>query len=149
MMTQLSNGSITHIGLIVKDIEATRQHYIRLFGAPEAGIGLVDPPAVAKTMYLGKPSGAGAKLCHLQVGPIQVELIQPLGGPSTWKDFLDQHGQGVHHIAIVTNDHQADLKLLQGESCPLIQKGEWAGGNYTYSDTQSKLGTILEIIEND
>ena len=36
--------------------------------------------------------------CH--VGPVDVELIQPHDGPSIYKEWLNQHGEGVHHVAV-------------------------------------------------
>jgi catechol 2,3-dioxygenase-like lactoylglutathione lyase family enzyme len=146
---QLAKPSITHIGLIVRDIEATRRRYIDMLGAPEAAIGEVDAPAIAKTVYKGAPSTARAKLCHLRLGPIQVELIQPLGGPSTWQDFLDTKGEGVHHIAFDTPDAKADMKALAAAGATQVQYGEWVGGNYTYADTTPQLGVMLELIKID
>ncbi len=35
----------------------------------------------------------------MPLGQVTVELIEPLGGPSTWQEHLDAHGASVHHIA--------------------------------------------------
>jgi catechol 2,3-dioxygenase-like lactoylglutathione lyase family enzyme len=145
---KLGSGAITHIGLIVRDIEATRRHYIELLGASEAAIGETDPPEIAKTQFKGEASRAGARLCHLSVGPIQIELIQPFGGPSTWQEFLDKHGEGVHHIAIESRDAGGEAKTLALQGMPLVQRGEWVGGSYTYSDTRPQLAVLLELIHN-
>jgi catechol 2,3-dioxygenase-like lactoylglutathione lyase family enzyme len=147
---KVSNNSITHIGLIVRDIEATRRHYVEIMGAAEAPIGITDTPDIAKTTYAGQPSSVRAKICHLRLGSIQVELIQPLGGgPSTWQDFLDKHGEGVHHIAIETPDAVADMKRLADAGAGPVQYGEWVGGNYNYADTTRQLGVMVELIKND
>ena len=146
---QLAKPSITHIGLIVRDIVATRQRYIDMLGAPEAAIGEVDAPEIAKTVLRGQKVVAKAKLCHLRVGPILVELIQPMGGPSTWQEFLDTKGEGVHHIAFDTPDAKADMKVLEAAGATQIQYGEWVGGNYTYADTTPQLGVMVELIKID
>lgn len=57
--------------------------------------------AVTQTEYKGKPApGAQSLLAFFDVGPgLQLELIQPNEEPSTWREFLDEHGEGVHHLA--------------------------------------------------
>ena len=36
---------------------------------------------------------------EVHAGPIVFELIQPLDGPSIYKEWLDEHGEGLHHVA--------------------------------------------------
>ncbi len=50
----------------------------------------MKPQATEFTMI-----GAGT-----HVGPIVVELLQPENGPSIYKEWLDEHGEGLHHIAV-------------------------------------------------
>ena len=61
--------------------------------------------AVTQTEYKGQPApGAQSLLAFFDVGPgLQLELIQPNEEPSTWREFLDKHGEGVHHLAFNVN----------------------------------------------
>jgi len=69
------------------------------------------------------------------MGSMQLELIEPDEHPSTWRDHLDKHGEGVHHIAFVVDDMKGTVKRMGGNGMPLIQKGEYTGGRYAYMET--------------
>ena len=74
-----------------------------------------------------------------------------MGGPSTWQRFLDERGEGVHHIAFEVNGMDDRISDLAGRGFGLEQRGDWSEGNggcYAYMDTTSKLGMALELLEN-
>src|SRR4028119_1872058 len=54
---------------------------------------------VTHTEAAGRPTPARAKLAFLPLGQVTLELIEPLGEPSTWHDQLQAHGNSLHHIA--------------------------------------------------
>jgi hypothetical protein len=78
-----------------------------------------------------------------------VELIEPIGQLSTWKDQLNAHGDSLHHIAIQIKGMQDKLAYLDSKGVSLIQRGEYRGGRYAYVDASAQLGAILELLEND
>ena len=90
-----------------------------------------------------------AKLAFLHLGSVKLELIEPVDGPSTWRDFLEQHGQGIHHIAFLIQGMQGVLAQLDAQGIALVQKGEYKGGRYAYVDGTNQLAAILELLEND
>jgi catechol 2,3-dioxygenase-like lactoylglutathione lyase family enzyme len=148
-MAEFSFGSheITHIGLIVTDIEKSAAEYAKRFGIKVPGIGETDAAEKTGALYRGKPTGARARLCHIPMGHIQTELIQPLGGPSVWKDFLDTHGDGIHHVAIVVKDSRAESAAMTALGFPVLQEGDFGTGRYVYLDTYKSLGLCVELIE--
>ena len=77
-----------------------------------------------------------------------LELIEPIGGPSTWQEFLDERGEGVHHIAFFVEDTDQVVALLEGNGIAVVQQGDYTGGRYTYVDSAPALGVILELLEN-
>ena len=141
--------TITQVGLIVRDVEETAKTYAALFGVDVPQWSLTDPEDVAHTRYRGQPTQAQAKLAFFDMGSVQIELIEPVGGPSTWQEFLDAHGEGVHHIAFVIDGMDEQVGLLESKGMPLVQRGEYTGGRYAYIDSQSQLKVILELLEND
>jgi hypothetical protein len=38
-------------------------------------------------------------------GEVQFELVEPLAGPSIFRDHLDAHGEGLHHVGKYVTDH--------------------------------------------
>jgi len=88
-------------------------------------------------------------LAFLHFGSLDIELIEPDREPSTWREFLDANGEGVHHIAFTISGMPERVAALEAQGFPLVQKGEYRGGRYAYIDTVTKLKTILELLEND
>jgi catechol 2,3-dioxygenase-like lactoylglutathione lyase family enzyme len=140
--------TVTQIGLVVRDIEKSRQAYADVFGLSVPPVILTDGLEQAHTQYRGQPSEARAKLCFFKLGQVSLELIEPVGEPSTWKEFLDTHGEGVHHIAFEIKGMDDKIVYLSGKGVPLIQRGDYTGGRYAYTDGEPRLGVILELLEN-
>jgi catechol 2,3-dioxygenase-like lactoylglutathione lyase family enzyme len=149
MAQVLGSKKLVQIGLIVRDIEKTSTAYAEVFGVEVPQWILTDPEDTAHTRYRGQRTEARAKLAFLDMGSVTIELIEPVGGPSTWQDFLEVHGEGVHHIAFVVNGMPEQVSFLESKGVSLVQSGEYTGGRYAYMDGQEQLKVILELLEND
>jgi methylmalonyl-CoA/ethylmalonyl-CoA epimerase len=145
----LGNNVITQIGILVHDIETTSQAYADFFGVDKPTWSLTDTVDMAQTEYRNKSSEARAKLAFFDMGSLQLELIEPDHNPSTWREYLDEHGEGPHHIAFVIKGMKEKIAVMERNQMPLIQKGEYTGGRYAYMDTFNHLKIILELLEND
>jgi len=148
-MSELKGLHIKQIGIIVRDIEKKVATYAECFGFEKPSIHLTDARDTARTEYRGKPSDARAKLAFFEFPNIEVELIEPDDQDSTWKEYLDKNGEGIHHIAFVINGMERVVSNLQKSEMSLVQKGEYIGGRYAYMDGKDPLGIILELLEND
>ena len=141
-------GAIVQIGVVVKDIEKASAAYAGFLGVPPPKWSWTDAEDKAHTQYKGKPSPARAKLAFIQLKNITLELIEPDRNPSTWREFLDSRGEGVHHIAFEVKGMDREIGLLAGKGMVLLQKGDYEGGRYAYIDGAAGLGLILELLEN-
>ncbi|UOQ84743.1 VOC family protein [Gracilibacillus salinarum] len=145
----LGTNVITQIGILVHDIEKTAQTYADFFGMEKPQINQTDAPELAQTEFKGESTAARAKLAFFDMGSLQLELIEPDQQPSTWREYLDEHGEGPHHIAFVVGGLQEKVKIMEANGMPLEQKGEYPGGRYAYMDTFRDLKIITELLEND
>jgi methylmalonyl-CoA/ethylmalonyl-CoA epimerase len=144
----LGSTTVTQIGIVVRDVERTARAYADVLGMPVPPVTITAPLEIAHTQYDGQPSPAQAKLCFFNLGQVSLELIEPIGAPSTWQDFLDKHGDGVHHIAFQIQGMDERLQYLQGQGISLIQRGDYTGGRYAYTDAEDSLAVNLELLEN-
>jgi catechol 2,3-dioxygenase-like lactoylglutathione lyase family enzyme len=144
----LGTNIVCQVGLIVRDIERSAEAYSQVFGLPKPDVIITDPMDIARTVYRGEPTSARAKLAFFHMGQVSLELIEPVGGPSTWQEFLDEHGEGVHHIAFTINDTDRVVAYLEGKGIDLVQQGHYTGGMYSYMDSAPALGVMLELLEN-
>lgn len=145
----LGTTTVTQVGIIVRDIEAKARAWSETLGLPMPEIIITDTFDKARTEYQGAPSTARAKLAFFHMGQVDIELIEPIDEPSTWKDQLDQHGDSLHHIAFQVQGMQEKIAYLDAQGVPLVQRGEYTGGRYAYVDGGAQLGCILELLEND
>lgn len=137
---------LTQVAFVVKDIEASSKKFADLFGAKPPNIIITDPVEKANTRYHGKPTKARAKLAFFRFGQVSFELIEPIGGPSTWKEALDKNGESVHHVAFKVEDMDKACAALKEKGYETIQTGDFTGGCYAYVDTVAAIGTVIELL---
>lgn len=145
------NKKVVQIGIVVADVEKYAKNYAAFFGVDVPEIIISETEDKAGTRYDGKPTTARVKMAFFHFDNITIELLEPVGGPSTWRDFLEEKGQGVHHIAFDVKEMDDQISEMQDREAPLIQQGRWtggAGGRYAYIDSTPQLAVILELLEN-
>ena len=143
----LGTNTVAQIALVVNDIERSRGAWADVLGMPLPEVSVTAPREETDARYRGEPTEARAKLAFFQMENITIELIEPVGEPSTWHDFLREHGEGVHHIAFRVEDGAETIARLDGMGMPVVQQGGFTNGRYTYFDSIAKLGVTLELLE--
>ncbi len=144
-MSILNPESMCQVSIIVKDIEETAKHYAELFGVPVPEIMQVPPEEIAHTKYRGAPTSTRAKIVVFRLGQVVLELTQPDMEPSSWKEFLDKNGEGVHHIAFMTNNREKVVDYFEKKDVPVRHYGEYPGGNYTIFDSTDKFKVLIQV----
>ena len=143
------NNLCVQIGILCKDLETTAKKYAEFFGVDMPPIGQTGPYEQAHTEYHGKPVKGRCRQAFFKVGPnIDIELIEPDGEDSVWRDDLLEHGEGLHHIAFNVRDMDACLAKSEAAGYPLRQRGRWDTGHYAYVDTRDGLKLVVELLEN-
>ena len=144
----LNPNSVCQVALVVKDIDKAIEKYAMLFGVPKPGYIITDELEKAHTTYRGRPSSAQAKLAFFDLGKIQLELIEPVGEPSTWLDGLQANGESFHHLAFIVEDTKAVVKAFEEQGVQAVQQGYYEGGMYTYIDSREKFGVVFELLQD-
>ncbi len=147
--TPLGSRTITQIAVVVPNIEEAVEAWSRLLGFPPTRIITTDPVEQAHTEYQQQPTPARAKLAFFPLGQVTLELIEPLGEPSTWQDQLTASGPSLHHIAFQIQGMAEKLPVLAEQGLTLVQRGDYTGGRYAYLDGRQKFGAVVELLEND
>ena len=135
--------AIGQIGVVVKDMDRVIDYYASL------GIGPFGQPMqeMRHFEYRGKPVDAKSKILITNLGNADIELIQPLEGPSIWQEFLDKKGEGLHHIGFFIDDIDKEEENLTRQGLEIVQKGRSDRGGYAYFDTEGIGGVIFELIQ--
>jgi len=143
-------GPVVQIALVVSDIDAALRRHDEIFGATRWRIYTFGPHG--RHEYYGKPATFSVRLALNDASP-QMELIQPLTGDSIQRDWLEERGEGLHHIAFAVPSVAKVIESMAAIGCPLMQFGTGFGvggegdGTYAYIDATAALGLIVEPIE--
>ena len=118
-------SKVDHVGVVVRDMNKAVEYYQSLgIGPFEVLTGIVPGD---KRMW-GKPvSPDDFKLNEkmASIGPIWLQLIQPVAGDSVWKEFLDTRGEGVHHVSFQVDDIEGMYKTLTNRGVKFISPPVW------------------------
>ena len=144
----LGTRQVCQIAVVVRDIEKSAKAYAEFFGLPVPPITITEPGLKVNQTYRGQPSDARCKLAFFQLDNTEIELTQPLGGPSSWQDTLDEKGECIHHIAFQVTDTAGKTRQLAAQGIPLLhQGGDPQTGQFSYFDARATLGLIFETLE--
>lgn len=145
----LGTNVVTQIGIIVSNMDRMLDKYVKVFNLPtRPEVIITDTVEQARTSLRGEPTPARAKLAFINMGQVQIELIEPDGQPSVWQEHLDKYGESVHHIAFQVKGTGEVVKFLQDNNINVDQQGYYTGGMYTYVNSMPELGVTLELLEN-
>jgi len=128
-------SKVDQIGIIVKDVKATMKFYERMFG-------IESLPTVDFEMDFAK-----LRVGILRLGELQIELIQVLEGESIHSKFLEERGEGLHHLGFFVEDIEKELARLEEHGIKELERGEAFGVKFAYLDTEKTLGVILELLQ--
>jgi methylmalonyl-CoA/ethylmalonyl-CoA epimerase len=139
---------ISQIAIVVRDIDKALEHYHRALGWGPWNVYEHKPPALHDTYLHGQATEFTMIGAETHVGELVVELLQPEDGPSIYKEWLESHGEGLHHIAV--------MRPTPAESAETMDRFEKMGAgvlmegrigetiHFYYLDTEPLLKVIFE-----
>ena len=89
---------ISQVALVVNDLEKSMRDYAETMGWGPWTIYEYNPPRLHDVLVRGAPQEFTWIGAETPVGSTYIELLQPLEGPSILREFIDERGEGLHHI---------------------------------------------------
>lgn len=129
-------NKIEHIGIAVKDLEASNLLFEKLLGTAHYKIEEV--------------ASEGVRTSFFKTGKNKIELLEALGDNSAIARFLEKRGEGVHHIAFAVNDIAAEIKRLQAEGFTVLNEEPKKGADnklVTFLHPKSANGILIELCQ--
>jgi methylmalonyl-CoA/ethylmalonyl-CoA epimerase len=124
---------IDHIAIAVNDVEESAKIYQQALGVDSVEFETVE--------------SEGVKVAILHLENARVELIQPTNDSSPIKKFLDKKGQGLHHMALDTDNIEGEVERMEGCGIQFLGKirpGS-AGTKVTFIHPKSLQGVLAEL----
>ena len=140
-------GSITQIAWVTDDLEASEQLLTEQFGTG-AWTRIQDVTFGADTTTLrGEPVEFTAHISLGYAGDLQLELIQPVRGPTIHAEFLERHGPGLHHVCFDVEDLDAACAAAEAAGVPVLMRGSMMGDEieFAYVDGSASGAPYVEL----
>ena len=124
---------IDHIAIAVNDVDASAKVYQKALGIDEIEFETVE--------------SEGVRVAIIPMENGRIELIQPTKDDSPIKKFLDKKGQGLHHMALETNDIDGEVERMEGCGIQFLGKVRpgSAGTKVTFIHPKSLEGVLAEL----
>jgi hypothetical protein len=147
MNGKINKNSFIQINIIVRDIEAAAEKWSLLLGVEKPEIRPMRLEGGENYTYRGEPVSCEILFAVIEMNGFVLELHQPVSGPSTFQEFLDKHGNGVHHIGFeVGEDRDAVIEHLKDLGFDTNRTlGIYPGSSWTIVDSEDVLGVNLNI----
>jgi catechol 2,3-dioxygenase-like lactoylglutathione lyase family enzyme len=141
---QGTETEIRQIGVVVKDLDKTVQ-FLTALGLGPFTIRTATHPAAR---VRDKKTSYEVRIALSEQGPVQPELIEHGRGETIQKEFLDQQGEGLHHIFFMVNDLDKTLTRFKQNGLDALQEDRFVGGGgLAYMNTDKIGGIIMEIVQ--
>ena len=139
---------ITQVAVVVKDLKRTMENYHRVMGWAPWSVYEHKPPVLHHTEVRGKPVKYTMLGAEVHCDPIDFEILQPLDGPSIYKEFLKEKGEGLHHVSVVNpaEDVHRALAEFKSDGIEVLMSGRLEGIEFYYLDTDPVLKMVAETV---
>ena len=127
---------IEHIGIAVKDLNASNELFKKLLGVPHYKTEAVASEGVTTSFF--------------DVGTHKIELLEATDANSPIAKFIAKKGEGVHHIAFEVEDIEAELARLNEEGFELIHETAKEGADnkrIAFLHPKSTNGVLIELCQ--
>lgn len=134
-------GPIHHVAIVVHSIDQALPRYRALLGLE---------PSTAPFRF----ESQRVRLCFLPTGAepaASIELVEPLDDQSGVARYLAAHGEGLHHVCLLTGDLPASLEALAAADAELIDREARPGahGRVAFIHPRTLNGVLWELLEAD
>jgi methylmalonyl-CoA/ethylmalonyl-CoA epimerase len=100
---------LDHVAVVVSDTEAALGYFSGRLGLQVASSEEIESPRV--------------RLTYLDAGNLYLQLVEPLNGDSEVARWLDEHGEGLHHVCFGVDDVSSAVEALSGKSPSSLGSG--------------------------
>ncbi len=125
---------IEHIGIAVKDLDASIKYYEEVLGL--------------KCYAVEEVADQKVKTAFFKVGETKIELLESTDPEGPIGKFLEKKGEGVHHLAFCVKDLPGSLQEMSDKGVNLIDKAPRKGAeglNIAFLHPKSTNGVLTEL----
>ena len=129
-------GSLSHIGIAVKDLDSSSKLFQALLGKPSDHVEQVSDQKV--------------KTAFFRMGEAAIELTAATDPDSPIAKFIDKRGEGIHHLSFVVEDIGKELDRLKAEGFQLVDEKPRIGADgyaIAFLHPKTTNGVLIELCQ--
>jgi catechol 2,3-dioxygenase-like lactoylglutathione lyase family enzyme len=137
---------IDQVALVVEDLDDSMKRYHQILGIGPWTVFSFEPPELTDTTYRGEEVEYGMMLAIADIGDTMLELIEPTISPNIYRDYLDEHGEGLHHVGYFSWNKSEIYEVIDKfdqADIPILQSGHYVGTDFWYFDTADELNGLI------
>lgn len=134
---------IHQLGYVFKDVKKQAKIMEEIYGIK---FNLSEAPN-QKFMFRGREVETHLKMGFARTLDTQIELIQWISGDCSYKEFLEEGREGLHHIGVFVDDFNQYVQTFKDKGIEILQSGIMGSLNLVYMDTFASFGVIIELFE--
>jgi hypothetical protein len=143
----LANPNFMQVCWLVPDLRAAIDTWVH-----SAGVGpffWFDGVPFAGGRYRGEPAEFPAVTAAIAyAGDLQIELVcQDNDDPGVFRDVFRRGEFGLHHMALLCDDYEAQRDAYIQAGAPLAFEGRAGSSRTSWVDTSLTLGFMIELLE--
>lgn len=150
LATPLKKEQFIQVTIVVNDIHRAAKAWAALLNVPEPEIWVNHLQSNGEYPYIYRGNDSqpcDLQMCVIEMGNWVLELHQIDQNPSTFREFINKHGQGVHHLGFEVGDARdeviKELKEMGFDTGRTL--GVYPGSSWTIVDSEDVLGVNLNI----
>jgi catechol 2,3-dioxygenase-like lactoylglutathione lyase family enzyme len=145
-----NNWRFHHVATVVKDMDEAVVFYesLGIFTLPPEF--MLDSTTYADYSVYGKKPVTidKTRMRFAEIGSYRIELVSPIEGEPIYKEFLRNKGEGIHHIAFMVDDLDAEVEKMALKDIPMITRVKRPNGRgFAYFDITRFGNVIIELIQ--
>jgi methylmalonyl-CoA/ethylmalonyl-CoA epimerase len=141
---------VDQVAYLVPDLEMAIADWNAVLGARKWHSWRYSPRTLPRMGFRGEPGRFEMRIALSAQAP-QVELIQPVSGPSIYHEWIDRRGYGPHHIGRFVGNIETTVEELRALGAEPVQWGAGYGvngdGGFAYYEFGPDGETVVELIE--
>lgn len=141
--------SLDQVCVVVHDLDDTIREYVERAGVGPWAVYTYAPPDLYNMRIRGKAANYSMRLALAWTNGFMWEVIQPIDGPSIYREFLEAKGEGVHHVLVqhTLADLPEALAEFERRGCPPLMEGSYKGTDFAYLATDGPLKMVVELVQ--
>ncbi|WP_150954616.1 VOC family protein [Microbacterium testaceum] len=139
---------VDQVAYVVPDLKSAVAEWSRRLGDVQWSSYTYEAAALPVAGFRGGVAEFEMKVALSSTVP-QVELIEPLKGPSVYHEFISRRGHGFHHVGRFVTEVSACVRKLSSQG---IEPAQWGGGygmdgdgGFAYYDAGEYFVEFIEV----